>query len=92
VQSGLFSARLTAFIIESYKALEPDSGHLTMAAIAQVSQQLAAIASTWLNQVFVLPPPVSLNPTTASLWCNVLWFISLSLSLTCALLATLAEQ
>ncbi|KAJ7349621.1 hypothetical protein DFH08DRAFT_638230, partial [Mycena albidolilacea] len=87
--SGLFSASLTAFIIESYKVLQPDSGDLTVAAITQVSQQLAAIAS---NQVFSLPPPVSSNPTTASLWCNALWFISLSLSLTCALLATLVEQ
>ncbi|KAJ6494307.1 hypothetical protein C8R45DRAFT_1212352 [Mycena sanguinolenta] len=87
--SGLFSASLTAFLIESYKALQADSGDLTAAGIALLSHQLAAIAS---NTTFVLPPPSSFTPTTGSLWCNALWFVSLSLSLTCALLATLVEQ
>ncbi|KAJ7840865.1 hypothetical protein B0H14DRAFT_2340380 [Mycena olivaceomarginata] len=79
--SGLFSASLTAFLIESYKILQPDSGDLTVAAIMQVSQQLAAIAS---NTTFAPQSSPPFNPTTASLWCNALWFISLSLSLTCA--------
>ncbi|KAF7341577.1 hypothetical protein MSAN_02054700 [Mycena sanguinolenta] len=87
--SGLFSASLTAFLIESYKILQPDSGDLTVAGITQLSHQLAAIAS---NRTFVLPPPPTFTPTAGSLWCNALWFISLSLSLTCALLATLVEQ
>ncbi|KAJ6494366.1 hypothetical protein C8R45DRAFT_784271, partial [Mycena sanguinolenta] len=87
--SGLFSASLTAFLIESYKVLQPDSGDLTVAGIALLSNQLAAIAS---NTTFVSPPSSNFTPTAASLWCNALWFISLSLSLTCALLATLVEQ
>jgi hypothetical protein len=89
VQSGLFSASLTAFLIESYKILQLDSGDLTVAALMQVSQQLAVIAS---DRTFVLQPPLPFNPTTASLWCNALWLINLSLSLTCALLATLVDQ
>ncbi|KAF8145317.1 hypothetical protein K438DRAFT_1690496, partial [Mycena galopus ATCC 62051] len=87
--SGLFSASLTAFLIESYGVLQLDSGDLTVAALTQISQQLAAIAS---GQPVVLQSPPTFKPTTASLWCNALWFISLSLSLTCALLATLVEQ
>ncbi|KAJ7480252.1 hypothetical protein B0H11DRAFT_1245975 [Mycena galericulata] len=87
--SGLFSASLTAFIIESYKNLQPDSGELTVAAISQVSQQLAAISS---GKTFVIQAAAPFTPTTESLWCNALWFISLALSLTCALLATLVEQ
>ncbi|KAF7341580.1 hypothetical protein MSAN_02055000 [Mycena sanguinolenta] len=87
--SGLFSASLTAFLIESYKVLQPDSGDLTVAGIAQLSQQLAAIAN---NMTFVSPLRPSFTPTIGSLWCNALWFISLSCSLTCALLATLVEQ
>ncbi|KAF7328596.1 hypothetical protein MSAN_02480500 [Mycena sanguinolenta] len=88
-QAGLFSASLTAFLIESYKGLQPDSGDLTVAGLAQISHQLAAIAS---NTTFILPSSPSFTPTANSLWCNALWFISLSLSLTCALLATLVEQ
>ncbi|KAF7345836.1 hypothetical protein MVEN_01605100 [Mycena venus] len=87
--SGLFSASLTAFLIESYKNLQPDSGDLTVAAILQVSQQLAALAN---GGTFVAPTQASFTPSTESLLCNALWFISLSLSLTCALLATLVEQ
>ncbi|KAF7341588.1 hypothetical protein MSAN_02055900 [Mycena sanguinolenta] len=87
--SGLFSASLTAFLIESYKVLQPDSGDLTVAGITLLSHQLAAIAS---NTTFVLPPSPTFTPSAGSLWCNALWFISLSLSLTCALLATLVEQ
>ncbi|KAJ7672118.1 hypothetical protein B0H17DRAFT_1084504 [Mycena rosella] len=43
--AGLFSASLTAFIIESYKTLTPDSGDTAAALLAQVSNQLAAGAS-----------------------------------------------
>ncbi|KAJ6494330.1 hypothetical protein C8R45DRAFT_866911, partial [Mycena sanguinolenta] len=87
--SGLFSASLTAFLIESYKDLQPDSGDQTVAGIALLSRQLAAIAS---NTTFVLLPSPIFTPTAGSLWCNALWFISLSLSLSCALLATVVEQ
>ncbi|KAJ7624468.1 hypothetical protein FB45DRAFT_796426 [Roridomyces roridus] len=87
--SGLFSASLTAFLIESYKSLQPDSGDLTVAAISQVSRQLVAIST---GATVELEPPLQFSPTAASLVCNALWFFSLSLSLTCALLATLVEQ
>ncbi|KAF7341694.1 hypothetical protein MSAN_02067800 [Mycena sanguinolenta] len=88
MQSSLFSASLTVFVIESYEVLQPDSGDLVVAGITQISQQLAAIT----NRTFVLEAPPPSRPTTGSLWCNALWFTSLSLSLTCALLATLVEQ
>ncbi|KAJ7152536.1 hypothetical protein C8R46DRAFT_481779, partial [Mycena filopes] len=87
--AGLFSASLTAFLIESYKTLVPDSGDATVLLLAQISQQLAASANgTTFN--FVAPAPFT--PLTSSLVCNILWFISLGLSLTCALVATLLEQ
>ncbi|KAJ7132695.1 hypothetical protein C8R46DRAFT_1140574 [Mycena filopes] len=87
--AGLFSASLTAFLIESYKTLVPDSGDTTMLLLAQISQQLAASSS---GTVFNLVPPAPFTPLASSLACNVLWFISLGLSLTCALVATLLEQ
>ncbi|KAJ7466641.1 hypothetical protein B0H11DRAFT_2197557 [Mycena galericulata] len=87
--SGLFSASLTAFLIESYMNLQPDSGDLTVAALSQISQQLAAIEN---GKSFVFPAAAHFTPSTESLWCNAFWFISLALSLTCALLATLVEQ
>ncbi|KAJ6494371.1 hypothetical protein C8R45DRAFT_176426 [Mycena sanguinolenta] len=61
VFSGLFSASLTAFLIESYKVLQPDSGGLTVAATALLSHQLAAIAS---NTSFVVPPSPICNTSS----------------------------
>ncbi|KAJ7626787.1 hypothetical protein FB45DRAFT_749703, partial [Roridomyces roridus] len=83
--AGLFSASLTTFLIESYNNLQPDSGELTVAAI----QQLVAIS---LGDTVAVQTPSKFTPTTSAVVCNALWFVSLSLSLICALLATLVEQ
>ncbi|KAJ7138900.1 hypothetical protein C8R46DRAFT_1013896, partial [Mycena filopes] len=87
--AGLFSASLTAFIIESYKTLVPDSNDATLQMLTQISQQLAAAAG---GRAFQASPPPPFSPPATSLICNSLWFISLGLSLTCALIATLLEQ
>jgi hypothetical protein len=57
--------------------------------LAQISEQLAA-ASNGSN--FKISAPAHFSPSASSLACNALWFISLGLSLTCALIATLLEQ
>jgi hypothetical protein len=88
-KAGLFSASLTAFIIESYKTLISDSGDFTVQLLSQISQQLAAAAN---GSTFQTSTPAHFVPSASSLVCNALWFISLGLSLTCALIATLLEQ
>ncbi|KAJ6546704.1 hypothetical protein DFH09DRAFT_638396, partial [Mycena vulgaris] len=87
--SGLFSASLTAFIIESYKNLTPDTGNMTVALLSQLSQQINAQSNGSPLPLFS-PPPFKVQSST--LICNAFWFVSLGLSLTCALLATLVEQ
>ncbi|KAJ7658279.1 hypothetical protein DFH06DRAFT_1044759 [Mycena polygramma] len=87
--AGLFSASLTAFLIESYKTLVPDSGDSSAFILTQISLQLAASAN---GTAYHVPQPAPFTPPATSLICNVLWFISLGLSLTCALVATLLEQ
>ncbi|KAJ7925352.1 hypothetical protein B0H13DRAFT_1559231, partial [Mycena leptocephala] len=81
-------ASLTAFLIESYKTLVPNTGDSTVVLLGQVSQQLAASA----NGIFHFTPSPPFTPLASAVICNVLWFISLGLSLTCALVATLLEQ
>ncbi|KAJ7029423.1 hypothetical protein C8F04DRAFT_1288280, partial [Mycena alexandri] len=90
--AGLFSASLTAFLIESYKTLSPDSGGQTVKLLAQISQQLASASNGSTLSLPISPPSDPFNPSATSLICNALWFISLGLSLACALLATLVEQ
>ncbi|KAK7038461.1 hypothetical protein R3P38DRAFT_545759 [Favolaschia claudopus] len=90
--AGLFSAVLTAFLIESYKTLNPDPDDLTVLLLTRISEQIVASANGNTSNI---PPPLELNdggPTRAALACNALWFLSLGLSLSCALIATLLEQ
>ncbi|KAJ7166579.1 hypothetical protein C8R46DRAFT_263957 [Mycena filopes] len=87
--AALFSAILTAFIIESYKSLNPDSGDVTVELLGQISQQLAAAAN---GSTFHIPPRSHFTPPASSILCNAFWFISLGLSLACALIATLVQQ
>ncbi|KAJ7657738.1 hypothetical protein DFH06DRAFT_1327799 [Mycena polygramma] len=87
--AALFSAILTAFIIESYTSLSSDSGDLTVQLLGQISQQLAASSN---GSTIQITPSSPFKPSVASLVCNALWFISLGLSLACALIATLVQQ
>ncbi|KAJ7637987.1 hypothetical protein DFH06DRAFT_1002001, partial [Mycena polygramma] len=87
--AALFSAILTAFLVESYKSLTPDSGDSTVQLLVQISQQLAASAN---GSTIHLAPPTPFKPTVTSFVCNALWFISLGFSLACALIATLIQQ
>jgi len=68
---------------------------MTVLLLAQISQQLTSISLSNGS----LPDPASLiqqdesfSPPTSALVCNALWFLSLGLSLICALSATLVDQ
>ncbi|TDL23541.1 hypothetical protein BD410DRAFT_768877 [Rickenella mellea] len=91
--SGLFSASVTAFIIESYKKLSPDSGDMAVALLAQISSQLVAI-SNGTNPVILSPLPANtpFQPTSSAVTVNILWFLSLALALVSALSATMVEK
>jgi hypothetical protein len=73
-------------VIDSYKNLLPDSGTNTVTILAQISQQLS-------NGSQILPPASvpPFKPPTSAVWVNALWFLSLVISLFCALLATLQQ-
>jgi hypothetical protein len=75
--------------MESYQTLTPDSGDMTVLLLQQISQQLAASVN---GTTYIMPAPVAFTPTPSSLVCNILWFLSLGLSLGCALTATLVKQ
>ncbi|KAJ7082981.1 hypothetical protein C8R44DRAFT_58222 [Mycena epipterygia] len=61
--AGLFSASLTAFLIESYETLSPDQGAITIAVLAQISLQLDphSNASSIDMSTFAAAPP---SPTS----------------------------
>ncbi|KAF9005445.1 hypothetical protein BDQ17DRAFT_348920 [Cyathus striatus] len=88
--AGLFSAILTAFLIEFYRNLSPDSGEIAALALLEVVQLLkqpngtsTTTAESALN---------NFKPSEISLWVNALWFTSLILSLGAAMTVMLVKQ
>ena len=77
-KTGLFSATVGAFIIEFYKQLSPNSGNQTVIPLANGTYSIIA------------NPPSP--PSASMIWVNAMWLISLVLSLTSALIATLLQQ
>ncbi|KAJ7822547.1 hypothetical protein B0H14DRAFT_1318682 [Mycena olivaceomarginata] len=64
--AGLFSASLTAFIAESYKTLNRDSGDLTVQLLTQISLQLAASANGTTIQIPPSTYPLDTSCATLS--------------------------
>ena len=87
-KTGLLSAIVGAFIIEFYKKLSSDSGGQTVVLLQQISHQLPNSPDSTNSNT----PNQPSSPGTAIVWVNTLWSISLVLSLTCVLIATLLQQ
>ncbi|KAL0059409.1 hypothetical protein AAF712_013850 [Marasmius tenuissimus] len=88
-QTGLFSAVLTTFIIQSYQNMAPDPVDTTNALLSQLillqfnDSSAASHALEILNQS---------APTREIHWVNGLWFAALACSLSTALITMLAKQ
>jgi len=87
-QTGLFSAVLTTFIIQSYQLMIPDAGETTNALLVQLIA-IQAHSAGILPAVTVIEPP---TPLSQMRWVNGLWFAALSCSLSTALISMLAKQ
>ncbi|GJE97506.1 hypothetical protein PsYK624_137270 [Phanerochaete sordida] len=97
VFAGLFSAFLTAFVVQTYPMLTDDDSSTT-------NQLLALIASTQIHATdTIIPSKVnstltslinaqSFSPPTSARAINILFFLSLVLSLSAALFGILAKQ
>ncbi|KZV80417.1 hypothetical protein EXIGLDRAFT_568819, partial [Exidia glandulosa HHB12029] len=86
--AGLFSAVVTAFVIESYRFLTVDFTEYTARALYTLAMASARNGSTPVT----LPDPSIASVSTPSRWINGLWLLSLFLSLAVALLSILAKQ
>ncbi|KAK7691235.1 hypothetical protein QCA50_006338 [Cerrena zonata] len=95
VFAGLFSAVLTAFVIESYQKLEEDSGDVSSRLLLQISQQLTSFTlspgfvNATIPSISALP---AFKPNPSMVRINGLWFCSLICSLVTASLGILVKQ
>ena len=80
---------VATFIGVSIQDLKPNSQDTSAFYLANIYQILADVNVT-LPPALATPPQFS--PTSSAIWVNSLWFLSLVMGLTCALLATLLQQ
>ncbi|QRV72333.1 hypothetical protein RhiJN_00347 [Ceratobasidium sp. AG-Ba] len=93
-KAALFSAISTAFIIESLSDLKPDPAESSAQTLLLMSQTLMAMAN---NQPVSLPahdqtPYPTFSPSRSAVVVNILWLLSLSLSVAVSLIAMLAKD
>ncbi|CAE6487329.1 unnamed protein product [Rhizoctonia solani] len=95
--AALFSAISTAFVIESYKNLKQDPTDLSAQTLLVISRSLAIIANgsqlndASINTELQSGAPSFITPLSA-ICVNVLWFLSLSLSVAVSLISMLAKE
>ncbi|CAE6421870.1 unnamed protein product, partial [Rhizoctonia solani] len=93
--AALFSAISTAFVIESYKSLKPDSADSSSQTLLTISQTLMFIANG-SQPSSALPTSEVETPvfkaSAKAICVNVLWFLSLSLSVAVSLISMLAKE
>ncbi|KAI0260428.1 hypothetical protein BC834DRAFT_831848, partial [Gloeopeniophorella convolvens] len=91
--TGLFSGTVGGFILSSYPLLQPDPDDVTHLLLAQISQQLSGASNNLtIPSVSTIIDQNSFRPSTSAVALNCIWFLSLTLSLTAALGATLLHQ
>ncbi|CAE6477319.1 unnamed protein product [Rhizoctonia solani] len=93
---ALFSAVVTAFLIESYQDLSPNYEKITADGMIALIDLTRVIASGKIvvdtTERSPIPPNSDFKPTKTSIIVNTLWFSSLTLSITTALLTLLVKQ
>ena len=92
LQTGLFSASVATLAAVSVQDLRPDPQDTSAFYLENIYQLFADpnISRTSFTSIRVKPPVFS--PPKYAVWVSSLWFLSLVISLTCALLATSSKQ
>ena len=91
-QTGLFSAVVATMIAVSIQDLKPDSQDISAFYLKQIYLiQVNPNASHPFNSSAVAEPPV-FSPPWYAVSVNTCWFLSLVITLSCALVATLVQQ
>ncbi|KAK7685871.1 hypothetical protein QCA50_011218 [Cerrena zonata] len=94
VFAGLFSSVITAFIIESYKALQQQPEDTTNQILLHLSVQIASltVSGNFVNSTIPSFTTPSFIPIKHSVLINTLWLLSLVFALITASLGILVKQ
>jgi hypothetical protein len=91
LKAALFSAVMTTFVVETSGSLDTDFSEVTSNLLVEMIALQRAGDNATLRAA-VPAAEVTTSPSTSDVWVNGLWFTSLVLSLSTALLAVLAKQ
>jgi hypothetical protein len=98
LKAGLYSASLTAFLVVSYPLLQVDPTSQTQALtqqsiflLTQIAAHIGANGTGLIAQVRPSQPP-AFSPPNSAIRINICWFLSLVLSLTAVLFATIVQE
>jgi hypothetical protein len=98
-KAGLFSAVITAFIIDRNQAIQPTPAQQSaffqqqsVALLNQISHQLSSLGAPASVPSDPSLPGFTLTPSASDVRVNIFWIIGLVFSLSAALLATLVQQ
>ncbi|KAK0239611.1 hypothetical protein EDD85DRAFT_456394 [Armillaria nabsnona] len=95
VFAGLFSAVVTTFVVQTSQSLQADYVQVSASLLFELVLVQRAIANgSPVNTIPIssLNPQTTFVPAATDVWVNGLWFTSLFLSLTTALVAVLVKQ
>ncbi|KAK0227832.1 hypothetical protein IW262DRAFT_1531569 [Armillaria fumosa] len=95
VFAGLFSAVITTLVAQTSQSLQVDNAAMSASLLYEsVLLQHAIANGSSVNSIAPSPlnPTIAFIPATTDVWVNGLWFTSLFLSLTTALVAVLVKQ
>jgi hypothetical protein len=81
-----------SFVVESSKNLEPDPAVISAATLQEISHILRMISNNQSGASLSEPSTEEFEPSTAAVWVNALWFLSLALSVSVSLITMLAKQ
>ena len=90
-QTGLFSAAIASLISVSIRDIRQDPQDTSNFYLANIYQTLADPNRPNISSSLPASPR-PFSPPNYAVWVNALWFLSLVISLTCALLSTLLQQ
>ncbi|KAH9059834.1 hypothetical protein EDB87DRAFT_1684313 [Lactarius vividus] len=92
VFTGLFSATVATAIGLTFPDLKPNPQDKSNFYLANIYQLLASSNGSQIIVPTTLPDPPAFSPPASAVWVNSLWFLSLVISLTCALFAIMLQQ
>ncbi|KAF8257728.1 hypothetical protein EI94DRAFT_1628035, partial [Lactarius quietus] len=92
IANGLFSVMVAILLGISYKDLRLNPQDVSAFYLSQIYQLSAGLNSTSTPLPFKVSDPSAFSPTPSTVQASALWSLSLVISLTCTVLATLPRQ